>query len=60
MEIRPAPELRMSAARLREMASEGSDHESHAALLLVAEEFEQEAARVEALENLRECNAVGS
>jgi hypothetical protein len=44
MVLRTPEELRVSAARLREMASEGSDPELQAALRLVADELEREAA----------------
>jgi hypothetical protein len=50
MAVRTPAELRTSAEHFREMASEGEDPRLHAALLLVADEFEREAARVEALE----------
>jgi hypothetical protein len=50
MAVRTPAELRISAERFREMAGEGEDPRLHAALLLVADEFEREAARVETLE----------
>jgi hypothetical protein len=49
MAQRTASELRISAAQLREMAAEGSDVQLHAALLLVAEEFEREADRLDGI-----------
>jgi CRP-like cAMP-binding protein len=48
---RTARELRLSAERFRVMATEGDDVRLQDALLLVADEFEQEAKRVEATEH---------
>jgi hypothetical protein len=47
MAIRSGQELRDSALEFREMAATGSDVRLREALLLVAKEFEQEAARLE-------------
>jgi hypothetical protein len=47
MAIRSGQELRDSALEFREIAATGSDVRLRDALLLVAEEFEQEAARLE-------------
>ena len=47
MALRTAPELRTSAIHMREMASEGSDASLRNALLLVADEFEKEAATID-------------
>ena len=47
--MQTANELRVAAARFREMAFEGSDIELHAALRQVAEEFEREADKVDPL-----------
>ena len=49
MAIRTAQELRDNAKEFREMAQAGGDPRLRAALLLVAEEFEAEAARLEGL-----------
>ena len=49
MAVRTPAELRASAERFREMAAEGDDPRLRAALLLVAEEFEREAERIEPL-----------
>jgi hypothetical protein len=47
--MRTASELRgASAARMREMAAEGTDAELQGALLVVAEEFGREAERLDA------------
>jgi hypothetical protein len=48
MAMRTAAELRVSAKRFREMAVEGDDPGLRAALLLVADEFEREANKIEA------------
>jgi hypothetical protein len=47
MAIRSGQEMRDDALNFRGMAATGSDFRLRGALLLVAEEFEQEAARVE-------------
>lgn len=49
MAERTAAELRDRAKELREMAAKGSDPALHAALLLVAQEFDREAGTVEAV-----------
>ena len=49
MAICSGQELRDKALVFREMANDGSDFHLKAALLLVAEEFEREAERVEAV-----------
>jgi hypothetical protein len=51
MAERTPSELRLSAANFRAMAAEGDDPCLKAALLLVADEFEQEAKRIEATEH---------
>jgi hypothetical protein len=48
MAERTAAELRDRAKELREMAAMGSDQRLQEALLLVADEFEQEAASLDA------------
>jgi hypothetical protein len=53
MVMQTTSELRISAARLREMASEGSDAPLQAALRLVADEFEREAARMDGLDSAK-------
>jgi hypothetical protein len=47
MAIRSRQELRDSALEFREMAATGGDARLRLELLVVAEEFEQEAARLE-------------
>ncbi len=47
MAERTAAELRAQAKEFREMAASGSDPRLQEALLLVAEEFEREAERLE-------------
>ena len=47
MAIRSIQELQDAASGFREMATTGSDLKLRDALLLVAEEFEQEVARLE-------------
>jgi hypothetical protein len=47
MAIRSIQELQDAASGFREMATTGSDIKLREALLLVAEEFEREAARLE-------------
>jgi hypothetical protein len=51
MALRTPQELRDSAREFREMASAGGDPRLREALLLVAEEFEAEADRLEGLPN---------
>jgi hypothetical protein len=51
MAPRTASELRAAAKEFREMAPHGSDLRLQEALMLVAEEFEREAERIEALEH---------
>jgi hypothetical protein len=50
MAIRTPAELRDSAKRFREMAREGGDVRLQAALLLIANEFETEAASAQTVE----------
>jgi hypothetical protein len=50
MVARTAAELREAAEEFRSLAAGGEDLALRDALLLVADEFEQEAARVEAIE----------
>lgn len=47
MPVRSAAELRIAAEEFRQMATEGDDPRLKDALLLVADEFEQEAAATE-------------
>ncbi len=49
MKTRTASELRLVAAEFRELASQGDDFRLQEALRLVAEDFEREADRVDAL-----------
>ena len=51
MALRGPQDLRDSANEFRELVKQGSDIRLHAALLLVAEEFEREADRLERLES---------
>jgi hypothetical protein len=46
MVLRTAAELRESAKRMREMATQGGDSRLAEALVMVASEFEQEADRM--------------
>ncbi len=46
MRLRTSQELRETASDFRKMAKEGDDLRLREALLLVAEEFEREAARL--------------
>jgi hypothetical protein len=49
MALRSPQEMRDSAKEFREMASQGADIRLQAALLLVAEEFDREAERLEGM-----------
>jgi hypothetical protein len=47
MVLRTPGELRISASELRAMAAEGGDPQLYEALLLVADDFDREARRLE-------------